>query len=78
MGYTYQEMVVGEPLTPARVGLLKEALRYYGVSPAGAEQFVRADPVSDPRDRRQLLDFVNRVIMPGSNRSAGFRGKGGL
>jgi hypothetical protein len=78
MGYTFGEMVVGEPLTPARQSFLKEALRYYGVSAAGAEQFVGNQPVTDVQDRRQLLDFVNRVVLKASGLPRGFRGKGGL
>ena len=78
MGYTYHEMVVGEPLTPARQDLLKQALQFYRVSAAGADQFVAAQPVTDIQDRRQLLDLVNRVIVTGSARPKGFRGKGRL
>lgn len=70
------EYVVGPPLTPARQEWLRHVLHEYGVSVAGATQFVAMQPMTDQRDRQQLLDVFNRAVGPESHRPPGFRGKG--
>jgi len=65
-GMSRGERTVGTPLTTGRQEFLRFAVEQYGVSRAGAEQFVGMRPVSDQNDRKQLLDLVNRVIVDGS------------
>jgi hypothetical protein len=66
MGYMLSESVVPETLTPGRLEWLKHVLTKYGVSAAGAEQFTRLLPVTNPSDRQQLLDILNRVVVTAS------------
>jgi hypothetical protein len=75
--YMLSEWTVPKALTPNRVEWLKFVLANYGVSVAGAEQFTASNIVTDSRDRRSLLDILNRVVEEGSpNQQQGFRGKG--
>ena len=76
MGYMQSEWVVGPALTPDRLAWLKHVLTQYGVSRAGAEQFSGSQAVTDPSDRKLLLDVLNRVVVTESHRPRGFRGKG--
>jgi len=74
---TLGERPVGPALTTGRQEFLRFAVQQYGVSKAGAEQFVGVRPVTDQNDRKQLLDLVNRVIVDGSGKPRPtFGGKG--
>lgn len=76
-GMSRSERTVGQPLDAGRQAFLRYAVQQYGVSKAGAEEFVAMRAVSDPDDRKQLLDLVNRVIVDGSGTpSHRFMGKG--
>ena len=74
--YMLSEWTVSRTLTPGRLEWLEYVLTNYGVSAAGAEQFTASNVVTSSRDRRTLLDILNRVVVEGSPRRQGFMGKG--
>ena len=77
MGFTRGELVVGVPLTEGRAAFIRAGLEFYGVTKEGSKQFVEVKPMTEIKDRKILLDLVNRVFVAGSiGGGPGFRGKG--
>ena len=74
--YMLGEWTVPKQLTSSRLEWLKFVLTNYGVSDAGTEQFTASNVVTNSRDRKTLLDILNRVVVEGSGRPQGFMGKG--
>jgi len=77
MGFTRGELVVGVPLTEGRAAFIRAGLEFYGVTKEGSKQFVEVKPMTEIKDRKILLDLVNRVFVDGSvGGRHTFRGKG--